>query len=94
MSDILTFLPWADPVVDPFGQEPNGDFSRLAWLPAIGPTAWLAWGTIGAQLGRDAEVPWRLKDLATSHGLGSGISKNAPVRRALTRLTMFGLHRP
>jgi hypothetical protein len=94
MSDIVTFVPWADPVIDPQDQDPNGDFSRLAWLPIIGPTAWLIWGTISAQLRRDVEVTWRLEDLATAHGLGTGISKNAPVRRALTRLTVFGLIGP
>jgi hypothetical protein len=94
MSDIVTFVPWADPVVDPHGQDPNGDFSRLAWLPIIGPTAWLLWGTIAAQLRRDADVTWRLEDLATAHGLGTSVSRNAPIRRSLTRLDLFGLVGP
>lgn len=89
MSDIVTFVPWADPVVDPFGQDPNGDFSRLAWLPTIGPSAWLVWGTVSTQLRGDAEVTWRIDELASAHGLGNGISRTAPIRRTLTRLTMF-----
>lgn len=89
MSDIVTFVPWADPVVDPHGQDPNADFSRLAWLPIIGPTAWLVWGTVSAQLRHEAEVTWQLEELATAHGVGTGISRTAPIRRTLTRLEMF-----
>jgi hypothetical protein len=91
MSYTITFVPWADPIVDPYGQNPDGDFSRLSWLPTIGPSAWLVWGTLAAQLRLDAAVTWQLEELAVAHGLGSGTSRNAPIRRTLTRLQIFRL---
>src|SRR5207253_2680263 len=29
---------------------PDRTYSRLAWLPIIGPSSWLLWGTIATQL--------------------------------------------
>jgi hypothetical protein len=89
--EILTFDPWADPAIDPLGQDPNGDWSRLGWLPIIGPTSWLIWGTLAAQLRREPEVTWLVRDLAAAHGLHPSTAKTAPVRKTIGRLCQFRL---
>lgn len=90
-SELLTFEPWADPVVDGYGVDPEGTYSRLGWLPIVGPSSWLVWGTLSAQLRRQAQVHWELTALAQAHGLQRGSGRNGVVRRTLTRLCQFGL---
>jgi hypothetical protein len=85
----LTFSPWPDPLIDPYGQHPGGDWSRLAWLPVIGPTSWLVWGTLTSQLQRDSQVTWDLDELAVTHGLVGGTGRNSVVRRTIGRLCQF-----
>ena len=89
--DVLTFEPWADPVIDAFAQSPETPYSRLAWLPVVGPSSWLIWGTLAAQLRREATVSWELAALAEAHGLQRGAGRHGMVRRTLTRLGQFGL---
>jgi hypothetical protein len=91
MDDIetVTFDPWPDPAIDPYDQDPNGDFSRLAWLPLIGPSSWLIWGTLSAQLRRQPDVAWTVTDLGAAHGLHGSTSRNGPTRRTLARLCQF-----
>jgi hypothetical protein len=71
----------------------DGSYSRLAWLPTVGPSAWLLWGTLAAQLQHAPEVTWHLAELAAVHGLSRGTGRHSPVRRSLTRLERFGLLR-
>jgi hypothetical protein len=90
-TEILRFQPWPDPAVDPMAQEPSGDFSRLAWLPVIGPSSWLVWGTLAAQLRREPEITWTVRDLAWAHGLHGTTARNGLIRRTLARLCQFRL---
>jgi len=89
--DIFTFDPWPDPAIDPYGEAPDSTWSRLGWLPIIGPSSWLIWGTLAAQLRTDPQVTWPLPDLAGAHGLGASAGRHAPTRRALARLSRFRL---
>jgi hypothetical protein len=88
---LLTFEPWADPAVDAFDTHPEGTYSRLAWLPIIGPSSWLMWGTLASQLRREPQVTWELTALAEAHGLQRGAGQHGMVRRTVTRLTQFRL---
>ena len=87
--EVLTFNPWPDPAIDPYGQDPNGDWSRLAWLPIIGPSSWLMWGTLAAQLRRESDVTWAVEALGAAHGLSGSTARHGPVRRTIARLCQF-----
>ena len=90
-TDILTFEGWHDPLLDGFGPDPDGTYARLAWLPIVGPSSFLLWGTLATQLRRERTVTWELADLAGAHGLQRGSGRNGMVRRTLTRLVQFHL---
>ena len=91
---VLTFEPWADPTLDHTDCDPEGTYSRLAWLPLIGPSSWLMWGTLAAQLRREPQVTWELATLAEAHGIHRGDGRHGMVRRTLTRLAQFRLLAP
>ena len=92
--NILVFEPWADPTLDHTDCDPEGTYSRLAWLPLIGPSSWLMWGTLAAQLRREPQVTWELAALAEAHGIHRGDGRHGMVRRTLTRLAQFRLLAP
>lgn len=95
MAHIVTFHAWPDPRIDPHDCDPGGPFSRMAWLRLIGPTGWLVWGTLAAQLHRAPHVvAWDLTDLALAHGLGRASAKNSALQRSLLRLVQFQLAAP
>jgi hypothetical protein len=87
----VTFERWADAAVDAYGVEVAGDYSRLAWLPIVGPSTWLIWGTAVNALARQPVVVWDAAELARAHGIG-GLS--GVLDRTLDRLAMFGLAGP
>jgi hypothetical protein len=87
----ISFEPWADPDVDEYDCKPNGTYSRLAWLPIIGPSSWLLWGTLATQLRREPRLSWELTALAEAHGISRGTGQHGMVRRSLHRLGQFHL---
>ena len=89
--EIFTFDPWPDPAIDPYNQDPNGHWSRLGWLPTIGPSSWLVWGTLAAQLARDPQVTWPVRMLGSAHGLHATTARNGSIRRSIARLCQFRL---
>jgi hypothetical protein len=91
--EVITFVPWVDPLVDPYRIDPTGHYSRLAWLPLLGPTSWVLIGTIAQHLDIEPEVTWQLQDLARDHGLGRPGRPSFVLRRSLQRLERFGLLR-
>lgn len=93
-TELLVFAPRPDPVVDPYRQDPEGTYSRLAWLPVIGPSSWLMWGTLACQLRREPEIAWELATLAAAHGIHGGAGGGGMVRRTLNRLVRFRLLTP
>ena len=91
-TETVTFQRWADPVIDQIGWDPAGDYSRICWLPILGPTSWCVLLTLHHQfLDPDTDtVTWNLDDLADAHGVGK--RGNYPlIKRALTRLVQFGM---
>ena len=87
----LTFEPWPDPSVDTKGITPDSHLSRLTWLPLIGPSSWLLWGTLTTQLHRSPSVDWQPDALAAAHGLSPSTAPRSPLHRTLVRLTQFRL---
>ncbi|HLM65390.1 MAG TPA: hypothetical protein VK306_13910 [Acidimicrobiales bacterium] len=63
-----------------------GAYSRAVWLPVIGPTAWLVWGTVVAMLTDGEPKVLASDELAHLHGVGA-----PALVRALSRLRAFGL---
>jgi hypothetical protein len=91
--EVITFTPWTDPVLDQFAIDPSGHYSRIAWLPILGPTSWLLLGTISQHLADHPAVTWRLADLARDLGLGRPDRPGFVVVRSLRRLEHFWLLR-
>ena len=91
--EVITATPWTDPVVDRFELDPSGQYSRIAWLPILGPTSWLLLGTISQHPAHEPAVAWRLADLARDHGLGRPDRPGFVVVRSLRRLEHFRLLR-
>ena len=91
---VLTFEPWADPDIDRFDSKPTGAYSRMAWLPIVGPSSWLIWGTLAAHLRREPQLDWELTSLAEAHGINQGPGQHGMVRRSLRRLEHFRLLDP
>lgn len=94
MADILTFEPLPDPVYDALGLPPDGHDARLGWLPTVGPSSYLVWGTLAAQLRRFTPVTWDMDALARAHGLSAGSTRNGALPRTLQRLAMYRLIAP
>jgi hypothetical protein len=91
--EVVTFKPWIDPVIDHFDIDPAGHYSRIAWLPIIGPSSWVILGTVALRLHADQSVTWQLSELARDHGLGRPDRPSLIVARTLRRLEYFGLIR-
>ena len=93
MSDgqLLEFCAWPNPTYDPFRHAPDGTLSRLVWLPTIGPTSWLLWGTITTQLHLTDVVRWDRDQLAEAHGVRRRTQHGWTLTRTLKRLQLFRL---
>ena len=67
---------------------PTGDYSRLHWLPVLGPTSWLLWGTLTSRLEvSDESIVVGVDTLTVELGLG----RPDRLLKALERLEHFGL---
>jgi hypothetical protein len=64
----------------------RSDYCRRAWLPAIGPAAWLLWDSVTRRLEEEARVEWSVPEVARFHGIGC-----ADVTAAVERLESYGL---
>jgi hypothetical protein len=83
----LTFERWTKPTAS--AGDVHGNYSRAAWLPAIGPTAWLIWGAIADGLGRSGRLDCSLDDLGRPWGY-----LTEDVSWALLQLARYGLALP
>lgn len=64
---------------------------EAAWLPVLGPTAFLLGQLMSVEL-RDAEqTEWVPETLASRLGVGTGGHRRKPLANALERLTHFGI---
>lgn len=86
LGGLSTFEAWDDPEIDACGVPVDGGYSRTAWLPVLGATTWLVWGSLAARLRDDPRHRCSLSELAPAHAPGS-----APVARALGRLEAYDL---
>ena len=90
----LTLLPWPDPVIDDMGHDPRSDYVERFWLGVIGPSC--TWFLRRLSLGFDAEpdgFELDVAECARALGLGTGLGRNAPLGRTITRCCQFGLTR-
>ena len=67
---------------------PDGHYSRVCWLPVLGPTAWVLWGTVARDLDAEATtVVHDIDDLTEALGLG----RPHRLLKALKRLDRLGV---
>jgi hypothetical protein len=83
----LTIERWTRPT--PSAGDVHGSYSRAAWLPAIGPTAWLIWGAITDGLSRGSRLDCSPEDLGRPWGYAP-----EDVTWALLQLVRYGLALP
>lgn len=83
---LVAFDPWEDPEIDACRVPADGGYSRTAWLPVLGSTTWLVWGTLAGRLQVSGPVHCSLGELAPAHADGPDV-----VPRALRRLEAFDL---
>ncbi len=93
-AERLRIVSWVDPVADPHGVHPCSRYVELYWLPLIGPsTTWLLRRLFyGLEVHGDG-FDLHLAETARALGLGDRTGRNAPFRRALSRLCIFELAR-
>jgi hypothetical protein len=89
-ADLIVFRTWPHPRCDRLALAPEGAYSRSAWLPTVGPTAWLLWGSVVAELDHAAEIALDADELARSLGVNAG-RHGRTIPRTLNRLCQFRL---
>jgi hypothetical protein len=83
---VATFEAWDDPEIDACAVPVDGGYSRTAWLPVLGTTTWLVWGSLAARVRADRIHRCALGDLVPAHAPGP-----VAVARALGRLEAYEL---
>jgi hypothetical protein len=68
------------------GVDVGSDYCRSAWLPVIGPAAWLLWDSVTRELEREPRAEWPISEVARHHGVDCGA-----VSAAIAELERFGL---
>lgn len=94
LADILTVMPWADPLVDQDGHHPRSSYVEDYWMAILGPTAYCLLRKLSA--GFDHDPDGYVMDpsaTATEMGLGSGTGSSSQLARSLDRLELFALVR-
>ncbi len=66
---------------------PDGHYSRVCWLPVLGPTAWVLWATVARDLAVSHVLVRDVDEL--THALGLGRPQR--LLKALKRLDRFGI---
>jgi hypothetical protein len=69
-----------------YGEVVGSDYCRLAWLPVLGPAAWLLWDSVTRELEKESRVEWSIPEIARFHGIGC-----ADVIAAVEQLAHYGL---
>jgi hypothetical protein len=90
--DPLHVAPWPDGVIEKVGYPVDSTYAEHFWLPVIGPSALWALSRLVAGLSQTPDgydVP--LAPLAAALGLGTSVSRTAPVVRTISRLIVFEL---
>lgn len=88
----IRVIPWPDATIDRVGFGAHSAYVEWCWLPRIGPSGTWAYRRLVSGFETSPEgYDVDLVELARSLGLGTGVSRNAPVSRTLARLCAFGL---
>lgn len=98
LKPTIQFVPWVDDTIDLLGHDlldrdtPKGQppYVETFWLPHIGPTTLLLLrrAMIHLDVAGDAPMPSEL--LATSLGLGGGITRSSRIADTIARAERFG----
>jgi hypothetical protein len=73
---------------------PSSYYATAVWLPILGPSTFLAWRLLAAELQHHpAGVSTSADRLAADLGLGSAKGEQAAIARTLRRLERFGITR-
>jgi len=90
--DLIPVVAWHDPAIT-HGFDPAGRYVETYWLPLLGPSSTWALRRIGSWLADapDSGLWLPVEPLARSLGLGAPTCRNAPARRAISRLVDFRL---
>ena len=90
--DLIPTVAWHDPALTS-GFDPAGNYVETYWLPLLGPSSTWALRRIAVWLADATESGLWLpvEPFARSLGLGAPACRNAPARRAISRLVDFRL---
>jgi hypothetical protein len=90
----ITIGVWLDPTVDERGHHVSSLYVEIFWLPVLGPSALLLLRRCALLTSRRPHGSTvALELLSASLGLGKGVSRNAPLPRAIDRCIRFGAAR-
>jgi hypothetical protein len=90
----ITIGAWLDPTVDERGHHVSSLYVEVFWLPVLGPSATLLLRRCALLTNRRPHGSTvALELLSASLGLGKGVSRNAPLPRAIDRCIRFGAAR-
>lgn len=70
--------------------DPSDEYSRACWLPVLGPTSWVLWGTVASTLAGRVTATFDVDEL--THALGLGRPRR--LVKALNRLERFEIATP
>jgi hypothetical protein len=88
--DELFVVALRNPVLEGLGHHPASRYAERYWLPTLGPTAcWLHRNLVARLEENPHGVRVHLPTVATEIGVGTGMGRNSPVIRTLTRLCDF-----
>ncbi|MGH9064837.1 MAG: hypothetical protein ACRDZQ_02050 [Acidimicrobiales bacterium] len=91
----LRIEPWIDPVIDTLGHDPRSSYVETYWLGILGPsTTWLTRRLVAGLEAEPGGFELDLAEMARCLGLGDRGGRHSPFRRALGRLTQFGVAQP
>jgi hypothetical protein len=85
---------WRAPT-DVYNQPVYGQYSVAAWLPTLGPTSWLLWGTLASQVYvNGVGVTVDLVEVARNLGVGQPGRHGWALTKSLRRLSAYKIARP
>lgn len=92
MSEMISIVPWVDPVVDTLGHDPRTPYPERFWLPTLGPTALLLLRHVAYRFDRTPDgFVLELAETSRCLGLGERAGRNSPLARSLGRIVQFDL---
>ena len=94
LPDILSVVPWPDPVLDALGHDPRSAYVERFWLAFLGPAATFVMRRLVALLDEEPDgAHVATRDLARAVGLRGRRGAGAYLERAFDRAARFELVR-